>query len=341
MMNRRAGRAVLIFVLLLSCTAFAPLEAKTTLRLGTVVPKGSAWHDTLLYLRQEWRRISAGEVDLRIYAGGVLGDETEMVRQVRAGRIQAAALSANGLSRIDRGVASLQIPLMLDSYEELDYVLDRIAPKLELRLEEQGTKHKVLFWTDGGWVRFFATNPVKTMDDIRDMRLFTSAGDAETEKLWKSFGFNVVPLSATDMLTSLQTGMIDAFDVPPLFAMFDGSFKEAPNMLDLKIAPLIGGVVVSKRAWDGIPAEYRDKLLEASREAGAKLRDEIRRLGPDSIEQMKKRGLNVIVPDQVTRDAWQSEVEATYPKLRGSYCPADLFDEVQRLRDEFRKSKGD
>ena len=267
MMNRRAGRAVLIFVLLLSCTAFAPLEAKTTLRLGTVVPKGSAWHDTLLYLRQEWRRISAGEVDLRIYAGGVLGDETEMVRQVRAGRIQAAALSANGLSRIDRGVASLQIPLMLDSYEELDYVLDRIAPKLELRLEEQGTKHKVLFWTDGGWVRFFATKPVKTMDDIRDMRLFTSAGDAETEKLWKSFGFNVVPLSATDMLTSLQTGMIDAFDVPPLFAMFDGSFKEAPNMLDLKIAPLIGGVVVSKRAWDGIPAEYRDNC---SRPAGGR-----------------------------------------------------------------------
>ena len=341
MMNRRSERTALIVLLVLSWAAFAPLEAKTTLRLGTVVPKGSAWHDTLLYLRQEWRRISGGEVDLRIYAGGVLGDETEMVRQVRAGRIQAAALSANGLSRIDRGVASLQIPLMLNSYEELDYVRDRIAPKLEQRIESRGVKHKVLFWTDGGWVRFFAKKPFKTMDDIRGMRLFTSAGDAETEKLWKSFGFNVVPLSATDMLTSLQTGMIDAFDVPPLFAMFDRSFTQAKNMLDLKVAPLIGGVVVSKRAWDSIPDEYRDKLLQASHDAGAKLRDEIRRQGPDSIEQMKQRELNVIVPDQATRDAWQSEVEAAYPKLRGSYCPADLFDEVRRLRDEYRKSKGD
>jgi len=340
MMNRRSERTVLIVLLVLTWAAFAPLEAKTILRLGTVVPKGSAWHDTLLYLRQEWRRISDGEVDLRIYAGGVLGDETQMVRQVRAGRIQAVALSANGLSRIDGGVAALQIPLMLDSYEELDYVRDRIAPKLEQRIEEQGTKHKVLFWTDGGWVRFFAKKPVRTLDDIRKMRLFTSAGDAETEKLWKSFRFNVVPLSATDMLTSLQTGMIDAFDVPPLFALFDRSYTQAPNMLDLKIAPLIGGVVVSKKAWDTVPEQYRDEMLKAGREAGAKLRGEIRRLGPDSIVQMKQRGLNVIVPDKATLDAWQSEVEAIYPKLRGSYCPADLFDEVKRLRDEYRKSKG-
>ena len=340
MMNRRSERTVLIVLLVLTWAAFAPLEAKTILRLGTVVPKGSAWHDTLLYLRQEWWRISDGEVDLRIYAGGVLGDETQMVRQVRAGRIQAVALSANGLSRIDGGVAALQIPLMLDSYEELDYVRDRIAPKLEQRIEEQGTKHKVLFWTDGGWVRFFAKKPVRTLDDIRKMRLFTSAGDAETEKLWKSFRFNVVPLSATDMLTSLQTGMIDAFDVPPLFALFDRSYTQAPNMLDLKIAPLIGGVVVSKKAWDTVPEQYRDEMLKAGREAGAKLRGEIRRLGPDSIVQMKQRGLNVIVPDKATLDAWQSEVEAIYPKLRGSYCPADLFDEVKRLRDEYRKSKG-
>ncbi len=341
MTNRRTARTASLLLLTLCWAVSVPLQGKTTLRLGTIVPKGSAWHDTLLYLRQEWRRISDGEVDLRIYPGGVLGDETEMVRQVRAGRIQAVALSANGLSRIDGGVAALQIPLMFGSYEELDYVRDRIIPKLEQRIESQGVGHKVLFWTDAGWVRFFTKKPARTLDDIRRMRLFTSAGDADTEKLWKSFRFNVVPLSATDMLTSLQTGMIDAFDVPPLFALFNRSYTQAPNMLDLKVAPLIGGVVVSKQAWDRVPEQYRDEMLQAGREAGAKLRDEIRRLGPDSIEQMKKRGLNVIVPDQATLDAWQSEVEAIYPKLRGSYCPADLFDEVKSLRDEYRKSKGD
>ena len=341
MTYRRAATIASLLLLTLCWAVSVPLQAKTTLRLGTVVPKGSAWHDTLLYLRQEWRRISGGEVDLRIYPGGVLGDETEMVRQVRAGRIQVVALSANGLSRIDRGVAALQIPLMFDSYEELDYVRDRITPKLEQRIESQGVKHKVLFWTDAGWVRFFTKKPARTLDDIRQMRLFTSAGDAETEKLWKSLGFNVVPLSVTDMLTSLQTGMIDAFDVPPVFAMFDRSFTQAPNMLDLKLAPLIGGVVVSQQAWDRVPEQYRDEMLKAGREVGARLRGEIRKLGPDSIEQMKKKELKVVQLDEATRADWQSEVEAIYPKLRGSYCPADLFDEVKRLRDEYRKSKGD
>ena len=143
------------------------------------------------------------------------------------------------------------------------------------------------------------------------------------------------------MLTSLQTGMIDAFDVPPLFAMFSRSYTQALNMLDLKLAPLIGGVVVSKQAWDRVPEQYQDEMLKAGREAGAKLRGEIRRQGPDSIEQMKQRGLNVVQLDEAARAAWQSEVEAIYPKLRGSYCPADLFDEVKRLRDEYRKSKSD
>ena len=341
MTNRRAVRTASLLLLTLCWAAAVPLQGKITLRLGTIVPKGSAWHDTLLYLRQEWRRISDGEVDVRIYPGGVLGDETEMVRQVRAGRIQVVVLSANGLSRIDRGVAALQIPLMFDSYEELDYVRDRITPKLEQRIESQGIKHKVLFWADAGWVHFFTKKPARTLDDIRRMRLFTSAGDAETEKLWKSFRFNVVPLSATDMLTSLQTGMIDAFDVPPLFALFNRSYTQAPNMLDLKLAPLIGGVVVSKQAWERVPEQYRDEMLKAGREAGAKLRGEIRRQGPDSIEQMKKRGLNVVQLDEAARAGWQSEVEAIYPKLRGSYCPADLFDEVKRLRDEYRKSKSD
>src|ERR687888_10037 len=115
-----------------------------------------------LNIRMEWRKISGGTVHVTIYPGGVLGDETELVRQIGEGRIQAAALSSAGLSRIDNAVSCLQVPMMFDSYAELDYVRLRLAPTLERRIERRG--FKVLNWTDGGWVRTFTRKPARTPD---------------------------------------------------------------------------------------------------------------------------------------------------------------------------------
>ncbi len=328
-------------VLLVAAAAglFSPalLEArKIRLRMGTIVPRGSAWHETLLYIRQEWRKITDGEIDLVIIPDGQLGDGVEMVRKMRAGVIHAVALSSGGLSSIDSGVLALQVPMMFASYEEFDYVRDRIAPKLERRIESTGVQHKMLFWSDGGWVHMFSKEPGRMPKDIQRMKLFTSAGDPETEKLWKSFGFNVIPLAPTDILTSLQAGMINAVDVPPLLALFNRLYTEVPHMMDLKLAPLVAGAVISKQAWDRIPSQYHEPMLSAARDAGLKLRREIRALGPDSIDQMKQRGLQVTTLEGQSLAAWQKLAEDAYPKLRGSYCPADLFDEVKRLRDEYR-----
>jgi TRAP-type C4-dicarboxylate transport system substrate-binding protein len=305
------------------------------IRLGAVVPKGSLWDESLQYVRQEWRKISGGTVQVTVYSGGVLGDEAEMVRQIRQGRIQAVGLSSVGLSRIDNGVSCLQVPMMFRSYDELDYVRDRIAPKLEQRIEARG--FKVLNWADGGWVHTFTKKPARTPDDVRRMKLFTSAGDPETERLYKDFGFHVVPLSLTDMVTSLQTGMIEAFSIVPLFAQLQESYKLAPYMIDVLWMPLVGGTVISQQVWEQIPAAYRAPMIEAAHGAGTRLRGDIRAMGDDAVREMTKRGLQVIAIDAPTRALWQSSAERAYPQLRGSYCPADLFDEVLRLRDGFRR----
>lgn len=310
-------------------------QAEIRIRLGAVVPKGSLWDESLQYVRQEWRRISGGTVQVTIYSGGVLGDEPEMVRQIRQGRIQAVGLSSVGLSRIDTGVSCLQVPMMFRSYDELDYVRDRIAPTLERRIEAKG--FKVLNWADGGWVHTFTTKPARTPDEVRRMKMFTSAGDPETERLYKDFGFQVVPLSLTDMVTSLQTGMIDAFLTVPLFAQLQESYKLAPHMIDVAWMPLVGGTVISQKTWEQIPAAYRGPMIEAARGAGTRLRGDIRAMGDEATRAMTTRGLKVIAVDAATRELWQSSAERAYPQLRGSYCPADLFDEVVRLRDGFRR----
>lgn len=319
----------LLFVLLL----VAPLSAQRglTVNLGTVVPKGSAWHETLERMSQEWARISGGRVRLRILPGGALGDDVEMLRLVRVGRLQAVAMTGIGLAKLDPGVDALHIPLLFDSYAELDYVRDKMAPTLEARLATEG--FVVLNWADGGWAQFFTKRSAATLDELRKQKLWISAGDPRTERLYKRFDMTVTPLSMGDVPTGLQTGLIEAITIPPLFAMLDGSYRSAPNLIDLKWAPVTGGVVVSNTAWEKIPADLRPKLLAASREAGDELRTKIRRLGDDAVAQMKTRGLNVVAVD---RAAWQKEVEAAYPELRGELAPEELFDMALRLRDEFR-----
>ena len=338
-MMSAAKYVVRLIVCIALLSLVPPVYSQRPLRfnVGTVAPEGSPWHEILQQMGQDWEKISDGTVSLRIYPGGVLGDETGMLRKVRIGQLQAVALSSAGLASIERSVSCLQIPMLIDTYEELDYVWDRIAPTLEARLEQQG--FVVLNWGDVGWVYFFTKEPAKTPNDIRKLKLFTSAGDPEAEKVYKELGFRVVPLAVTDLLPALQTGLIEAFDVPPLFALLDQSFALAKNMIDVKWAPLVGATVVSKRSWERIPEQLRPRLLRAARAASQQRRSEIRKLGEDAVVEMQKRGLNVIHLDATTLAEWRAEAEAAYPKLRGGLVPADLFDEVVRLRNEYRSSR--
>jgi|HubBroStandDraft_1064217.scaffolds.fasta_scaffold13924_2 TRAP-type C4-dicarboxylate transport system substrate-binding protein len=319
-------------VLLLGC--LTPSLPQTTIKMGTLAPEGSPWHEALQLMAQRWRTISGGQVKLVIYPGGVLGDEPDMVNKMRIGQIQAAGLSGAGLSGIEPGVMALQIPMMFDSYEELDYVRERVAPRLEKMMEARG--YLVLNWGDVGWVHFFTTRPVTRLSEMRNMKLFTWAGDNDTLELWKANGFRAVPLAATDILTGLQTGLIEAVPTTPLYALLNQSFGIARNMIDVKWAPLVGATVITRRMWDSLPAAQRGDMLKAAREAGVGMRDSIRKMGDEAVVTMQKRRLQVIHVDAAAVDEWRREAEGVYPKLRGVQVPAELFDEVRRLHDQYR-----
>ena len=324
------ARTLLVAAAFLGAARPAPGQR---INLGTVAPEGSPWHQILQQMGQEWRKISGGSINLVIYSG-VFGDEGEMVRKVRVGQLQAVGLSGAGLIHVAPGVSCLQIPMMIESYEEFDYVRQRMTPRLEPLIEQGG--FQILNWSEVGWVHFFTKKPARTLDDIRKMKLFTSTGDPEAEKLYKEFRLQVVPLAVTDMLLSLRTGMIDAFHTPPLFAMLDQSFGVAKNMTPVNFAPLAAATLISKRAWERIPEPMRPKLLEAAQTAAQRRREEIRKMAVEAVAEMQKRGLNVVALDAATIANWRTEAEATYPQIRGRLVPVDLFDKVKSLCQEFR-----
>jgi len=157
--------------------AAAPASAQEVrIKLGTLAPNGSTWHTLLKEMGQKWSEASGGKVKLVIYPGGVLGNEGDMVKKMRIGQLQAAALTTIGLHEISPEPQAVDMPMMIDSWNTLDYVMDHIGPDLEKNIEAKG--YAVIYWSEVGFVRFFSTKKYDTFADLqKNGKVFTWDGD--------------------------------------------------------------------------------------------------------------------------------------------------------------------
>jgi TRAP-type C4-dicarboxylate transport system substrate-binding protein len=323
------------FVLLFIALGF-PLTAVAgvTIKMATLAPEGSTWHKGLRKMGEEWKELSGGEVELKIYAGGVVGNETVMLRKMRIGQLHGGAMTNLGLLEIDPGPQVINTPMLIRSYPELDHVMATMGPKFEKTIEENG--YVVLSWGDAGWAHLFSKQPLTDPDDVGQLKIFAWEGDPGAVEMYRKGGFKPVVVAATDILPSLQSGLLDSFPSSPLAALAMQWFGLTPNMLDIPWAPLMGAVIVKKEAWEAIPADIRPKLLASARRVSAEIQGQIRKQDGKAVEVMKKYGLKVNSVDDATRARWIKKSEAIYPIVREKIVPADVFDETKRLVDEYR-----
>jgi len=300
------------------------------IKMASLAPEGSPWHQVLQEIAQDWRDLSDNQVHLQIYAGGVLGDESDMVRKMRLKQVHAAALTAEGLSYIDKGIYGLSLPLLADNYTELDWIRAQVEPELRRRYEEKG--FIVLAWADVGWVYWFSRKPVKTPEDLRGLRLFTWAGDPNSPRLWKTAGFQAVSLSAMDILPGLQTGLIDAIDSTPMTVASFQWFGIAKYMTNLPWAAMTGGLVISKRSWERIPGELRPRLRAAVEKRALRVKNEIRYMDAEAVAVMKEHGLEVVEITDEERAQWHQIFGRYLHILRGTLVDTAMYDRVLELK---------
>lgn len=318
-------------------THLCAAERTVRVNLGTLAPRGSVYHQSLQAMAEAWRKAPDGGVRLVVYPDGTQGTEADMVRLMRVGSLQAGLLTAVGLSDIEPAVGGLQnIPMIFRTLDEFEKVTERLRPMLEKRLAEKG--FVVLFWVDAGWVRYFSKEPLLTPEDLKRMKIFVWAGSPDQVAIMRRAGYNPVPLETGDILPGLQTGMINAAPLPPIFALAAQVDLRAPHMLELNWAPLVGACVVRKETWEKIPQASREALLGAAARAGQEIRDGSRKESSEAVAAMQKRGLTVAVPSAEVVEQWRKEAEKTYPDIRGRIVPADVFDQVQEQLKEFRAS---
>lgn len=308
------------------------------IRLGTLAPRGTSWHRSLLEMGEKWRTAQGSGAAFIVYTDGSQGGEADMVRRMRVGQLNAALLSVVGLTEIDDSVAALQkMPMVFRSWDELDHLREKLRPRLEKRFLDKG--FVVLCWGDAGWVRFFSKEPALQPADYRRMKLFAWAGDNPQADIMKSLGYQPVVLEISDILPGLQTGMVNMVPSTPFWALTLQFYKHAPYMLDMNWVPLVGAVVMTRKAFDAMSPSAQSTLRQAGEIAGADLRAISRRENEEAVEAMKKRGLKVQAVSPELEAQWRKVAEQAYPMIRGNLVPAELFDEVQLLLREYRAAQ--
>jgi TRAP-type C4-dicarboxylate transport system substrate-binding protein len=311
-------------------------SAGPVLRFATVVPSGSGFYQRLLALSAEWQK-GPGGARMDLYAG-TQGGESQIVRRLRVGQIQGAMLTSDGLGQIEPGVTALQyMPLLYRSWEEVDYARDAIKAELEAGLAKAG--YVVLIWGDAGWVRFFSKTPIRSIRDLKSMRVFASSVNPESLEILRAY-YTPVALDPDKILLGLRNGMIDALPIPASFANFGQIASQAPYMLDMKWVPVTGALIATRRAWDQLSPATRDWIKAASDQAGPGIRQSARAEDDAAIKAMQdKQGLKVTTLSPEADAEWRAIVAKEYPALRGRIVPADTFDKVTRAVQEFRAAR--
>ena len=327
--------ATLVLGAVMALNTFA---ADPQLRIGTLAPKNSLYHRQLMALGEAWRTAQGGHGKYLVYPDGSQGGETDMVRRMRIGQLQGGLLSVVGLREIEPSIAALQnMPMMFKSWDEVDYVREKMRPAMEKKFLEKG--FVVLAWGDAGWVRFFSKEPAFAPNDFKKMKFFAWGAEADQQEIMKSLGYTPVPLETADILPAIQTGMINAVPSTPYFALATQIYTTANNMLDMNWAPVVGALIITKKAWDELSPDGQAAVRDAGAKVGVQLRAKARQEVDEAVDAMKKRGLTVNKPNAEQMKAWDVLAEGLYPRIRGKLVPAEQFDEVVRHLKDFRAGK--
>lgn len=321
-----------------SAVRAAPAPAR--FKIATVAPKDTSYYRILLEMGERWRKASDGQIELRVYAGGLMGDEADVVKKMNVGELQGALLSAGGITEIDPSVAALQgIPMLFHTLAEEEYVREKLRPELEKRLLARG--FVTLAWADSGWVRLFSRRAGLKPADFKSMKIFVAAsGSAKEMAIMQALGYTPKPLSMADALVQLQTGGVDAVPTLPVMALAGQYYTAVKHMTEVNWIPLVGAAVVTKPAWDAIPAASRDAMMQAAAEAGRKIQEAGRLENEQAVATMQAKWnlqVHTLAPD--LEGEWRTFAESVYPKIRGQLVPAEMFDRATQLAAEYRTSR--
>jgi TRAP-type C4-dicarboxylate transport system substrate-binding protein len=310
-------------------------SAQTTIKFATLAPEGSTWMNVMNEYANAIKEQTQGKVKFKIYPGGIQGDELDVIRRIRNGQLHSAGFTGVGLGEILPEVRILDSPFLFKSYEEVDYVSKKLFDLFAQHFEEKG--YVLLGWAEVGFVYVFTNMPINKRDDMAGVKMWMWEGDPIAEGTFKAFNLNPIPLSITDVLTSLQTGLIDGVYTSPLACVALQWHTKVKYMLELPLADSQGAVLISRKYFEKLDSDQQLKIKEISTQYFNRLTQLSREDNAKSLELIKDTGIIFTTISSKAEVERFNEVGAKARKsLIGKLYDASLLDQVQSALSEFR-----
>lgn len=320
------------------CAASAgSASAISLLKVATIAPDGSGWMKALRAVDVELRQRTEGAVGLKLYPGGVQGDEDVMLRKMRIGQLHGGSFGGGAVSDMVADVLALEMPFLFDSYEEVDYVVGQMDEFYRQRFTDEG--YVLLGWADIGFVHVMSQSPVRGAPDIRGMKVWRLEDEPITEVLFKRAGVTSIPLSIPDVLLGLQTNLVEVVYASPVAAIVLQWFTRVKYVTALPINYTIGVFALQKKAFDRLEPGHQEILLEITRRHFAVANLQSRDDNQEALAVMLTQGIEQVLPLESEVASFQDLVKESTPELVGDAFSHEAHDLVTQHLRTFRQRK--
>lgn len=304
-------------------------------KIASLAPAGSVWAQRFDDFVREVEEKTGGEVRFKVYPGGVMGNEQAVYRKMRVGQLQGGGFTMTGIGEVVPDFRVMGIPFLFSSYEEVDAVKEGLWPHFHKAFEEQGLT--LLALSEVGFVYAMSSKPVSSLEGLRASKNWFPEGDAVSAAYLETIQVHGVPLGIPDVLTSLQTGLVET-----VFNSFYGSvvlqwFTKARYVADFPFGYGYGAFLVDSRAFAKLPPEYQKLMEEAARKHFDVLLLDTRKSNAEALDALRQNGVELLPVDEASRAELQAHREETIGRLLGSAFSRQIYEETARLLEAYRQ----
>lgn len=298
-------RKLLSLTLCLLLLALQPAQAKS-FKIATVAPDGTRWMEELKTAAAEIEKKTQGRVSFRFYPGGVMGNDKSVLRKMRVNQLQGGAITGGGLAEIFPDAQVYSLPLAFRSYEEVDYVRQRMDKKIIDGLRDNGFISFGL--GEGGFAYLMSAKPLNKIGDLKQYKVWSPEGDQFSRSAFEAIGISPIPLPLTDVLTGLQTGMIDTVAASSMGAIALQWHSKVKHLNTTPLMYLYGTLIIQRKAFEELSTEDQRTVTAIMQETFTRLNGINRKDNEQALQALKQQGIQFVEPSADEQKQWQNSV---------------------------------
>ncbi len=337
-LSRFFVKCCITFALLIS---YSNASETYTLKFATLIPPDTAWMNSIQEWSDELEQKSQGRLKIKIYPGGVMGDEPDVLRKIRSRQLHGAFFTGYGIGRIYPPARVLEMPFMFHSTEESDYVRNHIMPEIQQGFREKG--FELLGWPEVGFLHFFSKQPINSLEQLKQRHIWLWQGDPMGEAFASAAGVSPVPLSIMDVYTQLsaQHGSIDTVYNSPFGALAMQWHTKLRYASMVPMTNAIGSLVVSHRFYNRLPDDLKELLKETGQDVAEEINQDARRDNQQSITLLKKSGIEFMWDwsEEEKQQMLDIRDRAAKTLAESGYIPEKHFTQTRNILEQYRSIK--